>query len=426
MRATPRQRVIAALGRKNTGPVAMDFGATECSSAHLIAYRNLRSHLGLDPQPLRLGCMAQLVAEADSEVQTRLGSDAVALPFYPRRWRNWDSGYGFPVEVPEGWKPEILPDGYSVIRDKHGVVLSRRAPGGMYFDVGAFSLADAVSPKDYDARPDLFARWDWPAVLDESVEEYAARARRLYAATDRAVIAQWRMHYLQAGQLLRGYEQFLVDLLVEEDMARGLLDRLHVAYMQRARVFLDALDGSIDAVFFTDDLGTQSAPLIGLETYRAMIKPYWAELIALVKARGIKVIMHACGAVSDFIPDMIEMGVDALNPVQITATGMAPERLIRDFGRDISFWGGGVSTQGTLDRATPAVIREEVVRNVGAFNRYGGYVFTPVHNIQADVPPENIVAAFQAARGCDLEKTSDCSARPGGKTSSRACDGDAH
>jgi len=398
MHDTPRQRVLAALERRNAGPVAIDFGGTECSSAHLIAYQQLRRHLDIEPRPLRLGCMMQLIVEADPEIQARLGSDATTLPFYPRRWRTWDSGYGFPVEVAEGWKPEVMPDGSSVTRDLRGAVVSRRAAGGMYFDPEVFPFSGASSPKDYDARPELFERWDWPAVLDESVAEYAARAKRLYAATDRAVIASWRMHYLQAGQFLRGYEQFLVDLLVEEDMARGILERLHTAYMKRAKAFLDAMGDSVDAIFFTDDLGTQSAPLIGAETYRKMIKPYWAELIALVKSHGIRVIMHACGAVSDFIPDLIEMGVDALNPVQITAAGMAPERLIRDFGRDISFWGGGVNTQGTLDRASPVTVREEVARNVGTFNRHGGSVFTPVHNIQADVPPENVLAAFETAR----------------------------
>ncbi len=395
---TSRQKVLAAMERRNAGPVAVDFGGTECSSAHLISYQKLRQHLGIEPRPLRLGCMMQLIVEADPEIQDRLGSDAISLPFYPRHWRTWDSGYGFPVEVAEGWKPEVQPDGSSITCDRKGAVVSRRAPGGMYFDPEIFPFHDATSPRDYDARPELFERWDWPAALDESMADYAARAKKFYAGTDRAVIASWRMHYLQAGQFLRGYEQFLVDLLVEEEMAQGLLDRLHAAYMKRARAFLDVMGDSVDAIFFTDDLGTQSAPLIGVETYRTRIKPYWKELIALVKSRNIKVIMHACGAVSDFIPDLIEMGVDALNPVQITAAGMDPERLIREFGKDISFWGGGVGTQGTLDRAAPAMIREAVKRNVATFNRHGGYVFTPVHNIQADVPPENILAAFDAAR----------------------------
>lgn len=393
-----RQRVLAALERRNTGEVAVDFAGTDCSSVHLVAYHRLRRYLGIEPRPIRLGCMSQLVVEADPEIQDRFGTDAVALPFHPRRWRLWDSGYGFEVEVADAWRPERQPDGSSVIRDESGAVRARRAAGGMYFDPEGYPFASADSPRAFDARSGIFERWDWPAVLDESVGEYAARARRLHASTDCAVVALWRMHYLQAGQLLRGYEQFLVDMLSDEPMARGLLDRVHAAYVPRLKTFLDALAGAVDAVFFTDDLGTQSAPLIGPETYRALIKPYWRELIGLVKARGVKVIMHSCGAVSDFIPDMIDMGVDALNPVQITAAGMAPERLVRDFGRDISFWGGGVSTQGTLDRATPVQVREEVKRNIGIFNRHGGYVFTPVHNIQADVPPENIVAAFAAAR----------------------------
>jgi uroporphyrinogen decarboxylase len=212
------------------------------------------------------------------------------------------------------------------------------------------------------------------------------------------VVACWRLHYLQAGQLLRGYEQFMVDLLTDEPMVRAIYDRLHAVYMARARRFLDLMADSMDVVFFTDDLGTQQGPLVGPELYRKLIKPYWRELVALVKARGKKTLMHSCGAVGDFIPDLIEIGIDALNPVQVTAEGMSPERLKREFGKDIAFWGGGVSTQGVLDKATPEAVREEVRRNVGTFAPGGGFVFTQVHNIQANVPAENIIAAFDEAR----------------------------
>ena len=238
---------------------------------------------------------------------------------------------------------------------------------------------------------------DWPSVDDELIDEYARRAKHLYLSTDQAVIASWRMHYLQAGQIMRGYEQFMIDLLTDEKLVRGMLDRLHEAYLKRAKLFLDAMADYTDVVFFTDDLGTQSGPLISIDLYRKLIKPYWAELIALVKKYNKKVLMHSCGAISVFIRDMIEIGVDAINPVQITASGMDPMRLKKDFGRDIAFWGGGISTQGVLDRAAPGQIRDEVKRNIEIFAPGGGFVFTQVHNIQHDVPPQNIIAAYQTA-----------------------------
>ena len=196
---------------------------------------------------------------------------------------------------------------------------------------------------------------------------------------------------------MRGYEQFMIDLLLDENLVRKMLDKLHEAYLSRAKIFLDAMANYADIIFFTDDLGTQSAPLISVELYRRLIKPYWAELVALVKKYGKKTLMHSCGAISEFIPDLIDIGIDAVNPVQITAAGMEPARLKREFGKDIAFWGGGVSTQGMLDKGTPEQVREEVRRNVEIMAAGGGYVFTQVHNIQCNVPPQNIIAAYQAA-----------------------------
>ena len=395
---TPRERILAALDRKEPDRLPIDFGGTDCSSIHVLAYDKLRRAVGIEPRTIRLGCMMQQIAEVDPELLDCLGSDAQGLYFHPREWRRWESGYGFPVEVAGGWQPEMLADGASVVRNAAGEVLSRRTPGGYYFDPAGFVFAGIEDAGEIARHESLFARWDWPAVLDESLDAYAKRAQAAYQGTDRAVVALWQNHYLQAGQVMRGYEQFMIDLLTDETMVRGLLDRLHAAYMERTRAFLNALGQWVDVVFLTDDLGTQQGPLIGPEYYRQLIKPYWTEQIALIKSRGKKVIMHSCGAVSDFIPDMIEMGVDALNPVQITAQGMSPERLKREFGKDIAFWGGGVNTQGVLDVGTPQQVRDHVKRTLDIFAQGGGYVFTQVHNIQANVPPENILAAYETAR----------------------------
>ena len=160
--------------------------------------------------------------------------------------------------------------------------------------------------------------------------------------------------------------------------------------------FLDQFADAFDVVFLTDDLGTQEAAMISPETYREMIYPYISEIVALIKARGKKVVMHSCGAVSDFIPFFIEMGIDALNPVQVGANGMNPSHLFKTYGRDIAFWGGGCDTQRVLNVGTSAQVKADVQRRFREFGPDAHWVFTQVHNIQYDVPVENIIAMRDA------------------------------
>ena len=170
------------------------------------------------------------------------------------------------------------------------------------------------------------------------------------------------------------------------------MQKLHAAYLLRIDEFLAAFGPWFDIVFLTDDLGTQQTGMISLKVYREMIYPYVAEAVGRIKAAGKKVIMHSCGAVADFVPSLIEMGVDVLNPVQVSARGMAPADLVRRYGKDIAFWGGGCDTQHALNAADPAVVRADVRRRLEEFGPHAHLVFTQVHNIQYDVPPENILA----------------------------------
>jgi uroporphyrinogen decarboxylase len=204
---------------------------------------------------------------------------------------------------------------------------------------------------------------------------------------------------LAAGQILRGYEQFMCDLLGEKALAHALLDALCEAYLDRAETYLATLGQWLDVVLVNDDLGTQAGPMLSPVLYREMIKPYQERLFGFIRGHfGGPLLMHSCGAVSEFIPDLIECGVQAINPVQLSAAGMEPERLKREFGRDIVFWGGGCDTQRVLNQGTPEDVRREVRRNCAAFAPGGGFVFTQVHNVQPDVPPENVVAMVEALR----------------------------
>lgn len=188
-------------------------------------------------------------------------------------------------------------------------------------------------------------------------------------------------------------------LLAEPDEMRRLLRRVLDAKLAFWDMAFAEVGDLVDVVYESDDLGMQNGPLFSPQLYREAVKPFHAELFSFIrkKTSRAKILLHCCGAIFDFIPDFIEMGVDALNPVQISAAGMEPARLKQEFGRDLVFWGGAVDSQKVLPKASPSEVREATRRNLDILAKGGGYVMNTVHNIQADVPPENIVAMFQAA-----------------------------
>ncbi len=421
---TGRERVLRTLSRQRADCIPLDLGGTDCSSIHALAYSRLRQNMGLSTGPVRCGCLTQLIAELDADVQNFLGTDVEALFFGSRETKIWKAPFGVDLIVPQAFAVEDLPDGSSIVRegkgDRHllperpggghrraalvvaqkvpvpfspqGRIAARRAADACYFDPGTPPLAQVKSAKELEMFDALFERWDFPTAYDESLEEHARRARRQYQSTSRAVVVLWNMHYLQAGQLMRGFQQFFVDLMTDRDLAHAILAKLHQAYLRRVEAFCRALGDWFDIAFLCDDLGTQQSGLISPALYREMVFPYVSELVAAIKAHGKKVIMHSCGAMAKYIPFMIEMGVDALNPVQVSANGMNPRDLVREYGRDIAFWGGGCDTQHALNASDPEAVRADVRRRLDEFGPDAFLVFTQVHNIQYDVPPENILA----------------------------------
>jgi uroporphyrinogen decarboxylase len=389
---TPRERVLATLNRQKADCIPFDIGGTDCSSVHVLPYKKLREKMGFGDGPIRAGCLIQLVAQTDRPVMDALGVDVEALWFGSQRTKVWTTPFGVELIIPELFDVQDLPDGSSVVRNRQGAIYAKRAADAYYHDPVGNPLANVTSAAELDKYDALFDRWDFSYVYDEPMEDLAVRAKQQYEATDRAVVTLWRMHYLQAGMLMRGYEQFLVDLMTDKDLAHALLGKLHEAYLRRIDMFLKAFGPWFDIIFLTDDLGTQKSGMISTAIYREMIYPYIAEAVGKMKAAGKKVVMHSCGAVSSFVPFMIEMGIDALNPVQVSAAGMNPADLVRQYGKDIAFWGGGCDTQHALNAADPEIVRADVRRRLAEFGPNAHLVFTQVHNIQYDVPPENILA----------------------------------
>jgi uroporphyrinogen decarboxylase len=198
---------------------------------------------------------------------------------------------------------------------------------------------------------------------------------------------------------IRGHTQFYMDLVSDNGFATAFLDRMLDFQLKLTSFLLEKIGDSVDIVKVGDDLGTQANLIISPRTYRKLIKPRQEILYKHIKEKGhCKLLLHSCGAIRKIIPDLIEIGVDALNPVQITAEGMEPALLKKDFGDKITFWGGGIDTQDVLPRGNPKQVREHVKKSLEAFKEGGGYVFAQVHNILPEVPVENIIAMYDAYR----------------------------
>ena len=228
-------------------------------------------------------------------------------------------------------------------------------------------------------------------------EQLRARTLALRASTDRALMVVVGCNLFEWGTFLRRIDNFLMDLAVDEDNVHRLLDALleiHIATLDK--VFA-AVGDLVDIIRFGDDLGMDRGPLMSPDTYRTFFKPRHAALNAYVHEHTtLKTFLHSCGSIHKLLPDLIEAGVDIINPVQISAKDMEPWRLKADFGRDITFWGGGADTRRVLPHGTPDEVKDHVRQNIETFAPGGGFVFVPAHNMLPDIPPQNIEAMFEA------------------------------
>jgi uroporphyrinogen decarboxylase len=375
---TGRDRIRAALAHQETDQLPFDLGGTRVTGIHVRAYERLRPALGLEPRDPRVADLTQQLAEVEPDVLDAMGCDV----------RN---------VAPRGastYRREYHEDGtHRWFIDEWGV--GRRIPlkDGLYFD----SFAAPLAGEPDDAAIDAFA---WPDPADPARYEGMAQEAQRYAAEGRAVHAGSICGGLTEGLFkMRGFEDGYMDLAAEPARARRVMARIleiKFAYWER---LLPQLGDTVDIVGEADDLGGQARPLFSPATYRSLVKPLHRELFDFIHARtDAKVFFHTCGAVRDLIPDLIDIGVDILNPVQVSAAGMDTAELKREFGRDIVFWGGGVDTQRVLGTGTPDEVRAEVRRRIADLAPGGGFVFATVHNIQPDVPAENILAMREELR----------------------------
>lgn len=402
---TSRERVMAALNHCEPDRVPVDFSGHRSSGIAAMAYPKLRAALGLPPRPVRVYDPIQQLAVLDDDVLDRFGVDTLEMgrgfALEDRDWRDWTLPDGAPCQMPAWVKPER--DGQRwVIRSESGRIIAVMPDGAWYFEQTHWPF---LENEDLDRIPEAMSECMWTAVasppgpLALDAETLAAGARALRARTDRAIIALFGGNLLEIGQFLYRNDQFLLMLAAEPDRVHRFLDRLVEIHLANLERFLGAVGGSVDIVLFGDDLGMQQGPQMSPDMYREFFKPRHAQMWKRAKELAdVKVMLHCCGGVRELLPDLIDAGLDAINPVQISCRGMEAASLKRDFGKDITFWGGGCDTQDILPNGTPEDVAAHVRRQVEIMQPGGGFIFQQVHNILANVPAENVIAMFDAVR----------------------------
>jgi len=374
-----RERVQMALNHKEPDRVPFDLGGSVLTSIHVQAYRRLRRYLGLADIEPRISDIFQQIVQVDDDVLDRLGVDVKNVA--PR------SSATFQIDIRDMGE-------YTYFYDEFKIGWRMPKDGGLYYDMFDHPLSGNITAEDID-------RFPWPNPLDPSrfvgLREAAVRVAN---EEGRAVL----MGNMCAGVLevtawMRGFADYYADLAGNQKLIGHLMDKvleLKLAYWAKA---LELVGDIVDVVQDADDFAGQFGMLISPQTYRALVKPRHKELFDFIHQRTrAKVFFHSCGSIRSVIPDLIEVGVDILNPVQVSAAGMDSAELKREFGKDLVFWGGGVDTQNVLGAGTPDDVRAEVRRRLDDLMPGGGFVFATVHNIQANVPPENIVALWETVQ----------------------------
>ena len=376
---TSRERVLAALNHEEPDRVPLDLGGSLVTSIALSSYASLRGELGLPLHRVETLAEADGVALVDADVRERLGLDVV--PLLP----------GAPRDPPPSWEDEAG----RFYRDPFGCTLFLQRGGTAYDYVEPALPGPEVQEGDLDSIC-------WSALTDPGAYEgVRARGLHLRAETDSAIfgMAPNGHDLLNRWFRVRGMQEGLMDLLLRPVVAESFFERLTDEICRSQELFLREAGDLIDVHFLGDDFGTQSGTITSPDFLRTVILPRWSRIVNVVKANtSARIFFHTCGAVEPLIPDLIEMGIDVLNPVQLTCAGMEPAALKAKYGKNISFWGGGVDTQSVLARGSVDEVRAEVRRRVTELAPGGGFIFTPVHNIQPGVPAANVVAAFDEAR----------------------------
>ncbi|MCX6908943.1 MAG: methyltransferase [Verrucomicrobia bacterium] len=405
---TSRERVLSALNHREPDCVPLDLSGHRSSGIAAIAYAKLREFLGLPKKTIRVYDPVQQLAIVDEDVLERFGVDTIelgrAFALDDACWADWVLPDGTPCQMPRWALPERDGNRWVIRSSKTGRVIAQMPDGALYFEQTYWPFAE--EEPNHDRISDVLTECMWTAIASppgpliagpNGTKLLREGARKLRQQTDRAIIGLFGGNQLEMGQFLYRNDNFFMLLAGEPERAHDFLDRITAMYLGNLEKFLGAVGDSIDVIVFGDDLGMQTGPQISPAMYREFFKPRHQMLWNRAKKlASLKVMLHCCGGVRELLPDLIEAGLDAINPVQISCRGMDAAGLKHDFGRDLTFWGGGCDTRDVLPLGTPEQVRRHVLDQLRILAPGGGFVFQQVHNVLANVPPQNVAAMLDA------------------------------
>ncbi|MDR1929909.1 MAG: uroporphyrinogen decarboxylase family protein [Treponema sp.] len=408
---TPRDYVLQSVNHRQPAKLPLDLGGTPSSGISAIAYNRLKGALGISDKRNKVYDVVQQVTQPELNVLDALEVDVLCIgrAFNDKAedWYDVTLADGSLAQYPAWFK--IIPGEAGEFKyvDEDGDLLARMPGGATFFDQAYFPYLDGY-PENYGDLPRAMNKVLWQKLAHspwdnagkpDFWEELRRRALELRASTDRALIITCGCNLFEWGTFLRRMDNFLMDIYAEPEEVERLADTLTEIHLGSLEKVCKAVGDIVDILRFGDDLGMGTGMFMSREKYREIFMPRHRKMCEYVHAHsGMKTFLHTCGSIYPIIPDLIEAGYDIINPVQISSKDMEPERLKKEFGKDIVFWGGGCNTQTILNRAKPEEVYDHARRMIDIFFRDGGFVFNTVHNIMPDVPKENMLALYRAVK----------------------------
>lgn len=391
MSMSSRERVLAAINHREPDRVPIDLGGTRVTSIEPGVYARLRERLGIQGDPVKVMDVWQMLAWVEQPAVERLGVDVLPVPrlvqdFGMRidAWRPWQLDDGTPVQMPANFEPVQDSEG-SLCIYQDGELVGKKVPASPFFD-------RMVEFKVYDPLPPVES-FQMPIFTDEDLAWRRHWAETLRARTDKALVGEFGPILGRWGS----YQEWMYTIAANPDYVLAYYERKIENLLTNLKLYADAVGDNIDVVWWGEDFGTQTGLMISPRMFKQMVAPYYRRLFDWVHTHtSWQVFFHCCGAIYPIIGTWIECGVDILNPVQTTATGMEPTKLKAEFGDRLVFWGGGIDTQTVLPFGTLEEIRQQVRERIRIFGPRGGFVFNPIHNIQNDVTVDRLLAMFDA------------------------------